>query len=51
VLDDRGVDIESAKARRRIEGGSEAVRLGFRSYLEAKRLSSAALEAADAGEE
>ena len=38
VLDDRGVDIESAKARRRIEGGSEAVRLGFRSYLEAKRL-------------
>jgi hypothetical protein len=50
VLDDRGVDIESAKARRRIEDGSEAVRLGFRSYLEAKRLSSAALEAADAGE-
>ena len=50
VLDDRGVDIESAKARRRIEGGSEAVRLGFRSYLEAKRLSSAALEATGVGE-
>ena len=48
VLDDRGVDIDSDKARFKVSSRPEQVRLGYRAYLEAKRQSGEALEKAAA---